>query len=215
MDVIGAGDELDDVFALVEVVEAMEYDYDDEDRDLADVFNLVNLADNLVPERRQYKMMERIDMDCFDDSDFVYRFRLSKSTVMYVLQMIKSKLELIGDEQRHLRCGCLCVHVFHVSVYFSPFLDRSRHIKPLLQLLICLRFFALGSIELAVADFVGVSVSSICRIIFRVSHAIAALHNRFIKMPESEEEMRTASAQFFAIAKFPRVLGAIDHTRRR
>lgn len=58
---------------------------------------LLDLSDeeenDLVAERRQYKMMERIDIEKWDDEDFFHRFRLSKPTVVRVLQIIRPALE--------------------------------------------------------------------------------------------------------------------------
>lgn len=66
--------------------------------------------------------------------------------------------------------------------------------------------------QVAVADFAGVSIASVSRIIQRVSRAIAALHAEYVKMPTPAEEMRAASAAFYQIARFPRVIDAIDCT---
>lgn len=47
----------------------------------------------LVPERRQYKMMERDTLDEWDDFDFVFRFRVSKATFQRVLDVVKPDLD--------------------------------------------------------------------------------------------------------------------------
>lgn len=83
---------------------------------------------------------------------------------------------------------------------------------PNVQLLIALRFYALGSTQLAVGDFSGVSIASVCRIISRVSDALARKAPLFIKMPQTEAEMREVSEAFYHIAAFPRVIGALDCT---
>lgn len=136
--------------------------------------------------RREYKLKPRINLDCWDDVDFVQRFRLKKETVLIVLELIKPALEF--DEV------------------------RSRYIAPITQLLIALRFYALGSMQITVADFGGVCRASVCRILVRVSEAIARLRPQYVKMPETEEERKAASDAFFQIAAFPRVIGAIDCT---
>lgn len=64
----------------------------------------------------------------------------------------------------------------------------------------------------AVADFTGVSTSSACRIIKRVSNAIASLNVHYIKMPETNEAMERIAEKFYGIARFPRVIGALDCT---
>lgn len=74
--------------------------------------------------------------------------------------------------------------------------------RPISQLLIALRFFALGSMEITIADFAGVSITSVCRILKRVSYAIAYLRSRFVKMPCTEAELLECSKAFYAIARF-------------
>lgn len=51
--------------------------------------------DVFVAERRQYRMLERVQVDLWDDYDFIYRFRLSKSTFAVVLEMVRADLEWI------------------------------------------------------------------------------------------------------------------------
>lgn len=62
---------------------------------------------------------------------------------------------------------------------------------------------------LSVADYAGVSKSSACRIVRDVSYAIAQLYNKYIYMHNDTED------DFFRIARFPRVLGALDGTHIR
>lgn len=66
--------------------------------------------------------------------------------------------------------------------------------------------------QISIADFAGVCISSVNRIQKRVSEAIARRADHHISMPRNEIEMREAAAGFFAIAKFPRTIGAIDCT---
>lgn len=58
----------------------------------------------------------------------------------------------------------------------------------------------------------GMHLSTVSRIIKKVSEAIARLRPRFIKMPEGIDEIQATQNKFFDIASFPRVLGAIDGT---
>lgn len=93
--------------------------------------------------------------------------------------------------------------------------SRSRYIKLIVQLLIVLRFYALGSIQLAIADFVGVSISSVCRILRSVLEAVGRMGPQFIRMPANGIEMLEAAKAFYNIVKFPSVIGAIDCTHVR
>ncbi|XP_058817442.1 putative nuclease HARBI1 [Topomyia yanbarensis] len=120
-------------------------------------------------------MKVRINIDNWDDEDFFMRFRLQKNTVMMILQIIRSSLEI--DETR----------------YLNQFINKR-------------------SMQIAIADFSGVCISSVCRIIRRVSLALAQMYLRFIKMPQTQSELQAASRDFYAIAKFPRTIGAIDCT---
>jgi len=80
------------------------------------------------------------------------------------------------------------------------------------QLLLCLRYYATGSMYITVGDFSGVSKASVSRVIKRVTNAIANLRPHHIHMPNTEEEFKEAALQFFNIARFPKVIGTIDCT---
>lgn len=144
--------------------------------------------EHLFRQRRPYKMPTRINFDPWDDVDFVHRFQLSKGSVIEVLEVIKKNLFFPGHE------------------------ERSRYIKQETQLLIALRFYASGSFLVTVSDFAGVSTSSASRIVKRVSLAIAEMKTQFIKMPATRDEMLKECQAFYAKAKFPRTIGAIDCT---
>lgn len=57
-------------------------------------------------------------------------------------------------------------------------------------------------------------ISSVSRIIVKVSEAIARLYPHFVKMPEQEEIIREQN-KFYTVASFPRVLGLVDCTHVR
>lgn len=58
----------------------------------------------------------------------------------------------------------------------------------------------------SVADFIGVSIASASRIVSNVSRAISRLYPNFVKL-QSHTHL-----EFYNIAGFPRVQGAIDGT---
>lgn len=66
--------------------------------------------------------------------------------------------------------------------------------------------------ELSVGDFGGVCQASVCRIVVRVSGALAKRQNEYIRMPETADERFHACYAFWEKAKFPRTIGAIDCT---
>lgn len=63
---------------------------------------------------------------------------------------------------------------------------------------------------LAVADFTGVSKSAACVAVKKVTEAIAGLANIYIKMPTTLQGRARTQQEFYQIANFPCVLGAID-----
>lgn len=85
----------------------------------------------------------------------------------------------------------------------------------MLQLLITLRFYATGSFYITVGDFGGIHSSTICRIIKRVTEAIASLRPVFINLPRSADEVRKCQEELYKIARFPRVFSALDCTHVR
>lgn len=83
---------------------------------------------------------------------------------------------------------------------------------PITKLLLTLRFYALGTILLAAGDFVGVSKTSACNIVRTVTEAIASLRPLYIKMPDHHCSIQETRLKFYNIARFPRIIGAIDCT---
>lgn len=83
------------------------------------------------------------------------------------------------------------------------------------QLLCTLRFLATGSQLITCGDMIGVHESTACRIVHRAIHAIASLYHSYIKFPNTVAEQNKLASDFYRIAKFPRVNGAIDCTHVR
>lgn len=85
----------------------------------------------------------------------------------------------------------------------------------MLQLLVTLRFYASGNMLISAGDFGGIHKCTASRIVRSVSGAIAALAPDFIRFPHTHNELETLKLNFYNIAKFPRVIGAIDCTHVR
>lgn len=83
-----------------------------------------------------------------------------------------------------------------------------------LQILICLHFFATGSIQWVTAnDYRHRTVkSSVSRIIRRVTNSIITRMRRYIHFPSSQEEILAAKMGFMEKAGLPGCIGAIDCT---
>ncbi|GFQ82520.1 nuclease HARBI1, partial [Trichonephila clavata] len=114
------------------------------------------------------------------------RFRLTKESVAELTLLIEHKLES--------KTSC------------------NNALSPLEQVLIALRFYAVACMQLAIADLFDVSQPTVCRVVHRVSEAIASLLPDFIHLPVNREECKTVSRKFFNIAGFPKVIGALDGT---
>lgn len=80
------------------------------------------------------------------------------------------------------------------------------------MLLITLRLYATGGMLMTIGDLNGVSKSTISKVVTRVSHYIALLRDHFIKFPKSQQEIYQSKQEFYNIAKFPKVIAAIDCT---
>lgn len=61
-------------------------------------------------------------------------------------------------------------------------------------------------------DLVNVHRTTVCRAIWRVAQAVASLRPQFVKMPQGEREINQTKCNFFNLAQFPNVIGAVDCT---
>lgn len=121
----------------------------------------------------------------------------------------------------HLNNSPLILHNLYINCYFILVLTYIQSITLILQfyrnfavtsrqmVLMTLRYFASGSFLVVCGDFVGVHKSTASRT--RVS-AIARLSSKFIRFPETEEEISVTRQEFFSKYKFPRCIGVIDCT---
>ncbi|XP_064463409.1 putative nuclease HARBI1 [Ornithodoros turicata] len=149
--------------------------------------DLEDLHLSLCVQSSRHYMRDSTDHFTFlTDVQFHNRFRLTKHTVY----------SLLVEIERHLE-------------YNS---DRNFSIPPINQFLTCLRFFASGTFQIVVGDTADMSKSTVCRIIKRVSHALASLSPMHIKFPTTEEEQKETKLKFYQITSFPGVIGAIDCT---
>lgn len=94
---------------------------------------------------------------------------------------------------------------FRFSIVFFIYY-RNHGVSALHQVLLALRFYALGTVLVSVADYIGVSIASASRIVSDVSRAIGRLYPNLIKIENLTHQ------DFYNIAGFPRVHGAIDGT---
>lgn len=62
---------------------------------------------------------------------------------------------------------------------------------------------------MSVANFGGLHVLKVSRIVRRVSEAIASLALEYIKFPSTPDDIMNTQNSFYDIASFPRVIGVI------
>lgn len=80
------------------------------------------------------------------------------------------------------------------------------------KLLLALRYYALGSMFIAIGDLAGVCKTSAWKAVREVTLALASLSQEVIKFPTTAEEIQRAQIEFHQIARFPKVVGALDCT---
>ncbi|XP_045450630.1 uncharacterized protein LOC123659460 [Melitaea cinxia] len=108
--------------------------------------------DELLPAPR--KSFTRINhLRLLNEAEFTFRFRINKTAVELLLSEIMPFIKVTSK--------------------------RNNGVSPLHQLLLTLRFYALGTMLIAVGDFAGVSKSTACRIVQNISKSIAKLYNNF------------------------------------
>jgi len=61
-------------------------------------------------------------------------------------------------------------------------------------------------------DFIGIHKSTASHIVKIVSHNIAILRPQFVNFPNNENDLKKVKQDFYNIAKFPMVIGALDCT---
>ena len=153
-----------------------------------EIDNIENEINELTSNRKVYTVQTRLNpMQKYNDENFRKRFRLTKSSVIYLHSLIGADLEPIKT-----RVG------FTLSA-----LDK---------ILITLRYYATACFQQVAADFYGVVESTVCKIVPIVSDKIASLRATFIHMPTTDDEMDQTKQDFFRVAGMPAIIGAIDGT---
>ena len=146
-------------------------------------------AQNIIHNYHAVVNPERIIRDrlnpfeLFEDREFIRRFRFTKETVFHLINLLKNVVE--------------------------PDTKRSYSVPSHLQILITLQFYATGTFQITIGDLIRVHQTTVCRIIKRVSIAIANKRNKFIIFPQGQN-INVAMEAFYNLAQFPQVVSAID-----
>ncbi|CAH3158070.1 unnamed protein product, partial [Pocillopora meandrina] len=122
----------------------------------------------------------------YDDEAFRLRFRLRKESVSDLVKILAKDLE-------------------HQT-------RRGLPLTPMQQVLIALRFYATGTFQRGIGDLFGVSVFAACRVIHKVSRAIAKQKRQFLSIPGNLADVKR---KFYDVGHSPGVIGAIDCTHVR
>ncbi|XP_045194322.2 putative nuclease HARBI1 [Mercenaria mercenaria] len=137
--------------------------------------------------RRQFH--ERPDfINTLTNAELVDRYRLDRDGILYLHESLKDILD--------------------------PATNRNNSVSSLHQILITLRYYATGGIQLNDADIHGISQPTVSRCISKVTDALCspAFIRRHISFPVDQEEVRKVNAGFFGVAGFPHVIDVIDGT---
>lgn len=94
----------------------------------------------------------------------------------------------------------------------EPVTHRNHSVFNLEQVLFTIHFYSSGAFQITVADCIRVHKSTTCKIIKKISAAIARLRPQYIKMPSTEEQRVEVKSGLYCIAGFPNVVGALDCT---
>lgn len=138
-----------------------------------------------VPQQR-FKDCQDV-LGHYSDGEFLARFRLTKATVVKVLQCL-------SWEEKATR--------------------RGRPLSPTIQLLVALRFYGGGTFDIANGDAVKVSQPMSCRIVTRVTELIAKeLFPRTVRFPTNQAGIDKVVRDFHGIAGFPGATGCVGCTQ--
>ena len=151
--------------------------------------DLALLEDLYAQIRRERVFRDR--QDFFQESDewLMSRFRLPRHLL----------LELCHTLEPHLRRET----------------RRSNAIPAPLQVLSTLAFLATGSFQREIGDRSGISQPSLSRTMPTVLRAISSLSAQYIRFPYHDAQQTVIKREFYEIAEFPNVIGAIDCTHVR
>lgn len=134
---------------------------------------------NIIPEQRIFREATNL-FQSYSDEEFYQRFRLTKESVVNVLDIIGPNI--------------------------SPITQRNKSITALNQLLLTLRFLATGTFQNIIGDVIGIYKTTVYRILKKVLSAIANLSGNYIEMPTMPEDIASIKTQFAPMYGFPNVL---------
>ena len=142
---------------------------------------------NYANIRRNRIFRDRLNpLDAYNDAEIIARYRLSRELIIALYDLIGPNIE--------------------------PQTERSHAIPGMMQLFCCLRYYACGSFQRVVGDGIGIERSTVSRIVSRVTIQLCNVKNMFIQFPHTQNDIVRSKQEFYEIAQFPNIIGAIDGT---
>lgn len=80
------------------------------------------------------------------------------------------------------------------------------------MILITIRFIASSGMLITVGDFAGIHKTTAGKHMWKVLQAIGELKSKFLTFPNDPNIIQNIKKDFYNIAKFPKVVGALDCT---
>lgn len=130
--------------------------------------------------------LHRTTLENLSDHQILKKFRLSRVAILALYQRISQDLE--------------------------PLDGRNYSIPGLVKLLAVLYHFAKHSFQADSGEEVGISQPSFSRCLTQVVRALVARAKEYIHFPTDRDSWKKVKLDFYQVAGFPKVLGAIDCT---
>ncbi|XP_039602158.1 putative nuclease HARBI1 [Polypterus senegalus] len=151
---------------------------------MADLALLEDLQQALLHRDRVF--IDRTDLLAESDEWLISRFRLPRAIFLDLCQQSSQLLE-----RPTKRTSAVPVHT---------------------QVLSTIGFVASGTFQRVIGDRSGISQPTVSRIMPHVLHAIISLTSQYITFPNTTAERTKIMTDFYNIAGFPSVIGAVDCT---
>ena len=138
-------------------------------------------------KERKFRLRDDFSLDEYSDDEWRSPYRFGRESIELLVDLLRDDLERATARN----------HVLSTAV----------------QVLAALRFFASGSFLQVIGDTIGLSKSTVSRIISNVSYALAQKEIHFIKWPSTEAETVQTKRGFYDKGGFSRVISCVDGTQ--
>ena len=141
-------------------------------------------------QRRERVFRDRFNpLEEYDDVELFQRFRFRRVDIHHIANLLREELQFGYN--------------------------RKGSLSPEMQVLIALRFYATGSLQIVVGDTVHVDKSTVSRTIHRVTEAMCARARQHIRIPSQQQP--NVQKRLFAMMDrhpgLPNVVGCVDGTQ--